>query len=181
MRLLKQVVAVLGSVTMIAVLMAIIAPKTARSTVAAMVQVANTAAAPAITNEVPHLASQTVMLTTQVSITGGVPTNSYLFQLSSNGTQSSSIFIVPSGENFVITSIQFDPTFGSGNSQLSIIEAASGNFYETWKVSLDSSTQFQYPSGLVFRPGTAPFVAFVTGGTANATFSVYVHGYLTAN
>jgi hypothetical protein len=122
-----------------------------------------------------------VMLTTQVNISSGSPTNSYLFQLSSNGTQSSSIFIVPTGENFVITSIQFDPIFGSGNSQLSILEASSGNIYEVWKVSLDNSTEFQYPSGLVFRAGTAPYVAFSTGGTANATFGVYVHGYLTAN
>ena len=114
---------------MIVVVMTVLAPKAARSTVAAMVEVANTVAAPAITNDVPHLASQTVMLTTEVSISGGFPTNSYLFQLSSNGAQSSSIFIVPT-ENFVITSIQFDPEFGSGNSQLAILEAASGNFYE---------------------------------------------------
>ena len=69
MKLLKQAMAVLGTVVVIAVIAALVTPKTAHALVATMVQVVNTSTSPVPTKRVDNPAQQPF----QFFVTGGNP------------------------------------------------------------------------------------------------------------
>ena len=116
-----------------------IAPKAAHGIVAAMVQVANTVANPAITQETSRQAAQIVTLSTSVSA-GSFSEVFLLNQLSPQGGTTGPSYVVPPGQNLVITSIEFAPSAGSGSLVLVFLNGFTINTYEQWKIPADSVT-----------------------------------------
>lgn len=66
MTLLRKLSAPLAGIAIVAVILTLVAPRAARAVAAVFVQVTNTVTAPAVTQNVPNLASQIVTLTAQV-------------------------------------------------------------------------------------------------------------------
>src|ERR1700722_13464635 len=89
--------------------LAIIGPRTAHALVAALVQVSNTPAAPAMTLDVSRLASQNVQL-----LCVGTANCS---QILPDGSSPVPTYIVPAGSSLVITTVQIN-TAGSGSAQM---------------------------------------------------------------
>jgi hypothetical protein len=179
MRFAKRLLMVTGAVALTGLLGVAIAPKAAHAIVATVVQVANTTANPAITQGVPNLASQIVTLTASVgadSFTKVAP----FYQVPPQGGSSGTVYVTPSTQSLVITSIEFAPTDGSGNLNLQFLNGFSAETYEQWKISADSITNLQYPTGIVIGPNVASVLVPFSGSTT-ASFNVYLHGYLTGN
>ena len=96
-----------------AVALLLAAPRAAHAIAAALVQVTNTAASPAIAQDVAKLASQNVLLISNPSSSSGYPNpnpiltsgNGVLHQMFPNGTYSASPFVVPAGQNLVVTTV----------------------------------------------------------------------------
>ena len=132
---------------------------------ATLVEVTNTVAAPAISQDVSHLAAQHVELQC-----GGsecvVP------------SPAPSPYVVPVGQNFVVTSVDIRGNGAGGNIGLDFIDTAC--CVRTWIVPNDGFTHsFQSPSGYVFPAG-------YTFNSANVTvdggiFAIFMEGFLTAN
>jgi hypothetical protein len=184
MTVLKRVMMGMGGIATLAALLQVAAPKAVHAITATMVQVTNTASVPAITENVPNLASQIVTLTANISISGGFETGGYFYQVSPLGDQSGTIFLVPEGQSFVVNAIDFEPISPSTHAYLALVNPnTNGGFYEVWKPRPDAESEYQYPSGIVLGSGAAPFIGPVatTQGKVSAEFNVYIHGYLTAN
>jgi hypothetical protein len=165
----------IGAVALVASLITILAPKAVRGAVAALVQVANTTAAPALTLDISESALQNVRLSCKVmSPSGEAFCTSQNFSLSP--------YIVPAGQNLVVTSIDIIGTGGG-------VGPTSLNFFPgvnpppnlaggAWNVSNDGLTHsFQYPrSGVVFPAG------YVFGGVnvgINNFGGAALYGFLT--
>jgi hypothetical protein len=179
MTLLRKLSAPLAGVAITAVILTLVAPRAARAVAAVLVQVTNTVTAPAITQNVPNLASQIVTLTAQVdagSFTKVFP----FFQVLPQGGTSGTSYVTPVGQSLVITSIEFAPTAGSGNVTLVFLDGFTINTYEQWNVPAGSITDLQYPTGIALGPNVAPIIV-PQGGSSTGAFFVYLHGYLTAN
>jgi hypothetical protein len=107
MRLLKQTMAVLGTVATIAILAAVISPKSARAVVATLVQIV-----PGSTTHVGQNESQLVSL---ICGTGVTP---YCGAVDLNGDLPSAAYVVPSGYTLIVTDWEW---YGDGG-------AAQGSF-----------------------------------------------------
>jgi hypothetical protein len=131
----------------------------------ANVHVANPATAPVLTLDISKSASQHLQLICGPNYGGcTVPGGSALY-------------VVPAGQNFVVTSVDILTTGGGGNSDLSITTSslAGGSWYVPNSLSLTQS--FQYPSGIMYPAGFAfnsPSVSF----SANF-FLAWLNGFLT--
>ena len=101
MRILKQAMAVLGTVTMIVVVMAVVAPKTARSTVAALVQI--------IPGSTTHVGQNESQLVNLLCIRG----NSFCNSVSSSGAIAGGAYVVPSGSTLIITDYSWEKFLSS--------------------------------------------------------------------
>jgi hypothetical protein len=145
---------------------AIIAPRAARAAVATLVQVANTAATPAINQDVSKLASQNVELSC-------TPT---CYQVLPDAMMGSSAFTVPAGQRFVISTVQLDAG-SAGSTALSQQNGITVTTRTTWLLFAAGTYQFQYPSGIVIAPGTTNLTIPPYGGVNNG----YIYGYLTSN
>ncbi len=95
MKSLKQAMAVLGIVTTIAVLVAVLAPKSARAVVAALVQIL-----PGTTTHLGQNESQLVNLFCGVNLTD-------CFSLDSSGSLAPTNYVVPAGYTLVITDYEW--------------------------------------------------------------------------
>jgi hypothetical protein len=146
----------------------IIGPRAVRAAVATLVQVVNTAAAPAITQDVSRLASQNVELSCN-------PTCSQVLASPTLGFVLGGTFTVPAGQHFVISTIQLDIT-GGGVTELS---QQIGSITSTGRTTLLTTAagtyQYQYPSGIVIEAGNS--LSFGSGVLNIA----YIYGYLTSN
>ena len=162
MKLVKGTLMGIGALALVASLLNLVAPKAVHGAVAALVDVANTTAAPAITLDISKSASQHVEL--ECGSAG-------CFVFSSLATP----YVVPAGQNLVVTSVDIDTTGSSGLVTLVISQHfALGQF---WKVPNDGFTHsFQYPSGIVYPAGTVFDSVFeeVTDDTV-----VFLEGFLT--
>jgi hypothetical protein len=175
-----------GGIAMLAALLQLAAPKAVHAittTITAMlVQVVNTAAAPAITENVPNLASQIVTLTATLSTSGGFASGGYFYQVSPSAEVSGTAFQVPESQNLVVNAIDFDPTTSTTHTHdLALYNAVSFNVYEEWRPSDSSESEYRYPSGIVLGPGVVPFIRPASLTDSSFEFKVYIHGYLTAN
>jgi|HubBroStandDraft_6_1064221.scaffolds.fasta_scaffold141755_2 hypothetical protein len=176
---LRKLFAPLAGVATVVVILTLVAPRAARAVAAVFVQVTNTVTAPAVTQNVPNLASQIVTLTAQVDASSF--TKVFLFyQVLPQGGTSGTSYVTPGGQSLVITSMEFAPTAGSGDVTLVLLDGFTINTYEQWNVSAGSITDLQYPTGIVLGPSVAPIIVPQHGSTTGA-FNVYIHGYLTAN
>ena len=148
------------------------APQAAHALAAALVQVTNTAAAPAVTQDVSKLATQSSQFWCPFSYVGCF-----------NFPGTTTAYTVPSGQHLMITSVDFVYEGGS---------TPAANFYTLfcgpsltlsnmvgeWQLPGGSaSTHFTYPSGFAVPAGCAVNV----GAGATNNYDVIVRGYLTGN
>ena len=145
--------------------LAIIGPRTAHALVAALVQVSNTPAAPAMTLDVSRLASQNVQL-----LCVGTANCS---QILPDGSSPVPTYIVPAGSSLVITTVQIN-TAGSGSVQMIQANSSGGSTRASWTFAAGGSFEFQYPSGIVLSSGSDLFVNGVTPPFEEA----FLTGYL---
>lgn len=183
MRLLKQAMAVLGTVVVIALLVALVTPKTAHAIIATAVQVVNTSANPAATLDNSKAASQIVELVCLVA--SAEQTTSCEQETAANEFSG---FMVPAGQTLIITSvdIQTGPA-GPGFAAVDLSQKPGGP-REEWVVPSTNTTQLQFPSsGIPISSGSSlemknvsDDTVITTNGTT-ALVGMKIHGYLTSN
>jgi hypothetical protein len=163
---------------------AVIGPQAVHAVVATLVQVSNPAAAPALTQNVPTFASQTVTLytnTTPGDFTDIIP----FAQLTPQGGIVSGFnYVTPSNESLVITSIEFIPYTGTGKTDLDLYNTSASPHqgYEGWRnMPAGSITNLQFPNGIVIGPNISPGLGVGPLSSTTSGFFVYLHGYLTPN
>src|SRR5580704_10779983 len=172
-----QAVAVLGVVATLA----LVTPRAAHAVAvaAALVQVTNTVASPAITQDTSKRAGQLVQLIcggSAVNITQDVVSSCFEFSLAL-ALGPPSAYSVPAGQNLVITSVELSNSGGyTGNNQLFLGDTHQGVNYHQWTFSGPNTFEFQYPSGIALSSGTAPVVTSINGGAF-----LQITGYLTSN
>jgi len=162
-----------ATATLLLALSAFTAPRTARALGDEPVRVANTAAGPAIVEEVPHFASHIVTLYAFSGFSGAF--SAAFLQVDPDGVNGTTAYAVPPGQSFVITGVDINPNNYRTTSSLVSVFAGAGGLYGSWTVPGTVSTEFQYPSGVVVRSGTSLYLV------ADSAFGVFLHGYLTAN
>jgi hypothetical protein len=165
MSLLKRFLAGVGGIAILAFALQLAAPRAVHAVAAALVQVTNTPSSPAITQDVSNLASTKVNLSC----------NPTCVQIFPDGTVARGDFSVPAGQSLVINTVQLNAS-GAGTTLLrqeinNII--TDGNI--VWELFAAGTYQFQYPTGIVFAPGTTRI------GIGSTVASGYMFGYLTNN
>jgi hypothetical protein len=163
----KMLVVILGA-GLLASVGTMFNPRAAHALVAAVVQVSNTPAAPAITLDVSRLASQNVQL-----LCVGTANCS---QILPDGTSPVPTYIVPAGSYLVITTVEIN-TAGSGSVQLNQANSSGESTRASWTFAAGGSFQFQYPSGIVLSSGSDIFINSVTPPFDEA----FLTGYLVSN
>jgi hypothetical protein len=106
MQFAKRLLMAFGPIALAAMILAVAAPKAVHATVAALVQVVNTAANPAITQDVSKLASLEVQLNC----------SPICYQIFPDAATSASAFSVPAGQSLVISTIQIQANGGGTNT-----------------------------------------------------------------
>jgi hypothetical protein len=149
------------------------APRAAHAVAAALVNVTNTAASPAISQGVNLLASENVFLTPTTSSAPNKPVP--LARHLPDGTASSSAFVVPSGQSLVVTTIDITPPSVAGSYQVIVYNGVNTHIRKILYVPGVFNIVFQFPSGIVFPEGESVYFRSVSG------VAVDVHGYLTSN
>src|SRR5580698_3773791 len=145
----------LSAAAAVTVVLALATPRAAHAIAATLVQVTNTVAAPAITQDVPNLASQIVTLTAHID--AGSFTKVFLFyQVSPQGVTAANSYVTPGGQNLVVTSIEFAPSAGSGTVSVYFMYGFTLGTYEQWLVPAGSITDLRIPPGIVLGPNVAP-------------------------
>jgi len=175
-----------GAFVLAGLTLALLAPQAAHAIAATLVLVTNTAASPAITESNTKMASQLVDLTLQGGNYQQQPGYyNAMFQISASGT-AASFYVVPPGQNLVITEI--DATaYNSGGVFFTVQAGGPGAQYSGsielahFYMTSQGSQQFRFSSGLVFPAGSSIIFTNQTTilGTGPADF--VAHGYLTAN
>jgi hypothetical protein len=163
-----------GSVAAAALALTLFVPKTAHAVAAAFVQVVNTAASPAIAQDVSKLASENVLLWNSGN-TINPHSAQFLSQVLANGSTAPSAFVVPAGESLVITSVDITPS-GSGSSPIFI----GIGLEEVVIPDTPYTNQLRFQNGIVVPAGSGVNISDY-GISADGLWYVYVHGYLTSN
>jgi hypothetical protein len=168
---LRKNVVMSGTFAALVLLSALTASPAANASGTSLVQAVQQAGAAVI---VPSIVPSTKMVTLSAFINPGSLYS--LHQVSASG-DSTEPFVVPSGENFVITSVEITPLSNSpvpAPNYVYFQEEGPYVLYELWLVSNQVSTSFQYPTGFVLQAGSSPVVS------AQLMCDIFVHGYLTA-
>lgn len=179
MKRLKQAMALLGSVVVIAVIAALMTPRAVRATVATLVQVVNTSANPVSMVAPTSMGVPTANLLTLVCRAPGGDVCSGFYQLNSNGTLASTPYVLPSGDTFVITDIEWSQTgcnpsqpclFSIGVSNTgtpppsfltTTLADANGLAYGAEHLTSGIAVTQEIPSGLGGAPGSSGFIGQV--------------------
>ena len=167
MKITKRTLMGWGAIALAVTLLILAAPKAAHAIVATLVQVANTSANPAITQDVSRLPSQNVQLVcTQILID--------CQQILLNGSLVGS-YSVPAGSSLVITTVQINiSSTGTNAVELRV----TGGIRGTWVFNSTGTFEFQYPAGIVFSSGQTPIVGGLGQGANDQAFLI---GYLVSN
>ena len=173
-RLTKRMLQAAGVCAVVGML-TVAAPKAAHAITAALVQVVNTAANPAVTADVSRIVSQNLMLLNFSGFAPGV--SGSLYQQNADGSVVGTPFTVPAGQNFVMTSLDVWLANSSGFSKIDLL----GNTpRESFVVNSSQGTvQYQFPSGIVFGPNSS--LSILNGSESCCNAAVTAHGYLTSN
>jgi len=184
-RLSKSVLAV-GGVVLAGGLITLMNPRTVHAVVAAaLVQVTNTAANPAVTQSVGAQAGNMVHLSCPVTLER---TNFACFHFLANGSDPVESYTVPAGESLVITSLDVTPkdlTGCPGNYDLFVgTPSQVGAFLFVTTTNALVTTHFAYPYGLVIGEGITPTfwgasATFAGLGSCAGLVTVDIFGYLT--
>jgi hypothetical protein len=167
----------------VAVTFILCTPRAAHAIAATLVQITNTTSNPAIAQDVSKLASQNVMLISNPAIISSGPEaqtvtpshSAVLYQMFPNGTFGASPFVVPAGENLVVTAI--DLCLEGSFAGVGIGNVANPSLREQFQIT--ASAQFQFPNGIVFPAGESVVANNV--GISNGGVIFTLHGYLTTN
>jgi hypothetical protein len=168
----------LGGAAILILALALVGPRAAHAAAAALVQVVNTIANPAVTQDTSKAASQIVHLTTLGKAAVNPSVMTQLHQYIPGGTFGPT-YVVPSGQNLVITSIEASVLTANVNTYLNLYDNTTIGQREIWYLPSVGTTQLQFPSGFVYPAGSSVYV--YVGGTTTTQMFVDVHGYLTAN
>lgn len=161
MKFAKSILTGTGSVLLTGLVLALLVPKAAHAIAATAVQIMNTSAAPAITQDTSSQASQIVNL----QCIDPQPQASFVYF---------SCYNVPAGQNLVITSMTVTPIKVTGSDFVTLFPSGQSSKVDV-VASPTLTTQYMWAQGLVFVAGT-PVDLGVSGDT-----NVYLTGYLTAN
>jgi hypothetical protein len=176
MNLLRKFSVPIVGLAIMTVLLILAAPRAAHAIVAALVQVVNTTANPAITQDTSKQASQIVTLM--------CPNTTFVmpcYQMGDKGVPLTlTQYSVPASSYFVMTSLDYFPNgTGTGRAQISVTDNfGAGAHYEDININNTSDeTIIQISPGIVMGPGASPVLA-IGPGVSNGYY--YLHGYLTA-
>jgi hypothetical protein len=168
-----------GAIALAAGVLTLAVPQAAHAVAAALVQVTNTAASPAITQGVPTLAGQIVDLGNTALPNAGTVTPFY--SISPAGIFDFG-YSIPANQSLVVTAVDITPSSCTPTSYTGISNVAitdNGNEREAWSVSGQAATHFVYPSGIVLAAGSTPAIENPAGSPCAVL--VELHGYLTSN
>jgi hypothetical protein len=161
------------------VVLLVMTPRAAHAVAAALVQVTNTIQNPVVTTDASKAASQLILLQEP----GGSPIPAGqiigLNLFSPTQGQSTTPYVVPAGQNLVVTGIDFN-TYGASPNNFIYLRIPIGfglNSPQTFTITTPGTHQFSFASGIVYPAGTSVSIHNVSGNDLDAT----VHGYLTAN
>jgi hypothetical protein len=175
MKFLKAFLTVIGGGSVLVVIGLVATPKSAHALVAALVEVVNTAAAPAVTQDVGKLAGQAVQVWCPFSFVGC---------FAPYPSVSAPTYTVPVGQSLMVTSVDFVWKGGPGSPASNSYTLYCGPTLSLaaevgeWFLPGDTSpSQFIYPSGYKIPGGCA--VSIATSSTNN--YDVIVRGYLSTN
>ena len=163
-----------GAVALAACVLTLAVPRAADAVAAKLVEVTNTAANPAITQSARNQAAQLVQLTSR-------PLPQAVTTFVNAGGQNVA-YSVPSGQSLVVTAVDITPPPGCTTAPSPFQLTGSGELSNLlWTLSPLSTGHFEYPSGMVFGPGSRPEILFGAGACTNgAAALVNLFGYLTA-
>ena len=150
------------------------APRAAHAIAAALVQVTNTAANPAITQSVASQAAQLVEL--NALVTNSSPYFNVMTLVAPNGDIPT--YTVPSNQALVITAADLSPIGCSGTAE-AVLNAT--NTLKKWYAPYGLTTHFEYPSGIVFPASSSPNVSVTNFANSGCSLYIELHGYLTFN
>jgi hypothetical protein len=166
-----------GGAAVLAAVLTLVGPRAVHAAAAALVQVANTIANPAVTQDTSRAASEIVHLTTMGKAAVNPAVMTQLHQYIPGGTFGPA-YVVPTGQNLVITSIEAS-VLTAGTTYLNLYDNTTNGQREFWYLPNVGTTQLQFPSGFVYPAGSSVYM-YIGGNTTTQMF-VDVHGYLTAN
>ena len=172
----------IAAAAIVAVVLTLAAPRAVHAVTAALVTVTNTASNPVVAQSVNQLTSQNVMLQASADV-GSFKT---FHQKLTDGTFPS-VFVVPSGQSFVVTGIEILPTLpggfstpvGGSTDSVEILDALSLNVRIQMLVPFGETKHYEYASGLVFTAGQT--VLMHSDVSSASLVTIYIFGYLTSN
>ena len=181
----KNVSKIVLVAAIVLVSLAVLAPPAVHAVVATFVQVVNTAANPAITQDTSKQAAQivTLLCTSQSSY----PSPAACVQVNDHGIGGSTQYQVPASTHFILTSLAFTPPGPTGNGYISIFDQnpsfSAFSQYDFLRIAdLTQQTDFQFSSGISMGSAAQPAIEIEPGGTVPAgNYCVRLHGYLTEN
>jgi len=186
----------IAGVLFVALVMSLVAPKTVQAMVSALVTIANTSANPVPAQEVKESRANFI----SVSFSQFTISTSTYHEVSPDGTVSSTPFTIPSGEQFVITDVnwitgcQNDSVAGAtcnksvGDAVVLVLGGDSsghspGSYtsqstYLHSGVFLTAGRSDSLKSGLVVTQLPTPSILFGPSGNGENIFAVTLRGYL---
>jgi hypothetical protein len=182
MKLVQRMLMGFGGIALTATLLSLVAPRAAHALAATLVQVANTAAAPGVTQDVSRLASQNIAFSTTLQ-TGGLAGQ---LQVVGKDGVVGSFYTVPAGQTLIITSVDFLPLGAFNFAPVVTLRDFSnqGSSYSLWwappgvTAAGAVSSQFTYPAGIAIQSGITPSLTASQGWTGN--LFIQLRGYLTS-
>jgi hypothetical protein len=172
MKLLKQALGGLGALTVLAVIVAFIAPKTAHALAAALVQIV-----PGTTTHVGQNESQLVSLTCQ-------PLTNYCSAVDASGNVSTSAYVVPAGYTLIITDYQAILYFpGDPNKEIGdfLLNQSTGNALILTVALTDTAAVGYGHEHLASGVRVASGVTLADFDAISGQTSAFAQGYLVPN
>jgi hypothetical protein len=185
MRFVKSALMGTGALALAALLLSLLAPKAAHAIVATLVQVVNTTANPAITQDTSKQASQIVTLDC-TPIASTPPGAVSCVQVDAQSFRSVAQYEVPAASRFILTSLEYDPRGSSTTAgYFRILDLASpaccaASFEDIQLNNGNTPVSYQFSPGIVME-GTARPAILNDGFIPPGTSDIYLHGYLTTN
>jgi hypothetical protein len=176
MKFLKSLLMGTGCVVLAGLVLALLAPRAVHAVVATAVQIVNTSASPAITEDTSRQASQIVTIQCVMSSSQ----NPSCHQVLPNGTEGGQQgpyggYVVPANQYFVLKSMEVDETSNYASIDIQLISPPNNLLVED--VTLQRNSQISFSSGIVAGPGVE-----VSPQNYSAFKGLLIlHGYLTSN
>jgi hypothetical protein len=173
MKLLRKNVITSGTVAALVLLTALTTSTPSRAFGTSLVGAIHQTGLPVITTTIPALVPSSKIVT----LATGVEPGAGLFPLHLVSSEGEDVagYVVPAGQDLVITSVEITPFQNGGAYAPAMVYLEQTQYvgYEYWLVSNLVSTSFEYPTGIVIKSGSAPVVLAELGCI------ITVHGYLT--